>query len=95
MDNIEEESKESMYERTNHGTVDESSSEQQIRESDDYTVIMAENWNPSTSGTGSYGRQAGRPAGRPAGRRKTWSLRDFQKPVTGLQVRFQAFWIDF
>ena len=47
-----------MYERTNHGAVDESSSEQQIRESDDYTVIMAENWNPSTSGTGSYGRPA-------------------------------------
>ena len=60
MNNIEEESKESMYERTNHGAVDESSSEQQIRESADYTVIMAENWNPSTSGTGSYGRQAGR-----------------------------------
>ena len=71
VNNIEEESKESMYERTNHGAVDESSSEQQIHESDDYTVIMAENWNPSTSGNESYGRPAGRPAGWQAGRRKT------------------------
>ena len=68
MNNIEEESKELMYERTNHGAVDESSSEQQIRESVDYTVIVAENWSPSTSGTGSYGRQAGRQAGSQAGR---------------------------
>ena len=40
----------------------ESSSEQQIRESDDCTVIFRKIWSPSTSGTGSYGRQAGRQA---------------------------------
>ena len=50
--------------RNEHGAVDESSSEQQIRESVDYTMIVRKNWSPSPSGTGSYGRQAGSPAGR-------------------------------
>ena len=48
-------------ERIDHGTVDESSSEQQIRESADYTLIVRKNWSPKPSATGSYGRQAGRP----------------------------------
>ena len=43
-----------------HGAVDESSSEQQIRESADYIWIVRKNWTFSHSGTGSYGRQAGR-----------------------------------
>ena len=47
-----------------HGTVDESSSEQQIRESADYTWIVRKNWSSSHSGTGSYGRPLGRQAGR-------------------------------
>ena len=41
-----------------HGAVDESSSEQQIRESADYTWIVRKNWSSSHSGTGSYGRPA-------------------------------------
>ena len=51
-----------------HSAVGESSSEQQIRESTDYTCIVRKNWSPSHSGTRSYGRQAGRQAGRRAGR---------------------------
>ena len=51
-------------ERREYGAVDEPSSEQQIRESDDHTLIVRKNWSPSTSGTGSYGRLAGRQAGR-------------------------------
>ena len=43
-------------ERKDHGTVDESSLEQQIRESADYTLIVV--WSPRPSATGSYGRQA-------------------------------------
>ena len=45
-----------------HSAVGESSLEQQIRESVDYTCIVRKNWSPSHSGTGSYGRQAGREA---------------------------------
>ena len=41
-----------------HSAVGESSSEQQIRESADYTCIVKKNWRPSHSGTGSYGREA-------------------------------------
>ena len=41
--------------------MDESSSEQQIRESDDY-IWIEKNWSPRPSATGSYGRQAGRQA---------------------------------
>ena len=43
-----------------HGAVDESSSEQQIRESADYTLIVRKNWTPMPSVTGSYGSEAGR-----------------------------------
>ena len=68
MSNIEEERKKSMDQRANHGTVEEFSSEQQIHELANYTVVVAENWSPSTSGTGSYDRQAGRQAIRQAGR---------------------------
>ena len=38
--------------------MDESSSEQQIRESDDYIWIVRKNWSSRPSATGSYGRQA-------------------------------------
>ena len=44
--------------------MDESSSEQQIRESADYTLIVRKNWSPRPSATGSYSRQAGSLAGR-------------------------------
>ena len=42
--------------------MDESSSEQQIRESDDYIWIVGKNWSPRPSATASYSRQAGRQA---------------------------------
>ena len=58
-----------------HGVVDESSSEQQICESADYTLIVRKNWSPKPSDTGSgrlvsgrVGSWAGRWAGRQAGR---------------------------
>ena len=54
-----------------HSAVGESSSEQQIRESADYTCIVRKNWSPSHSGI----RQAGRQAGRPLGRRKCGKVR--------------------
>ena len=41
-------------ERREHSAVDEPSSEQQIRESDNHTLIVRKNLNPSTSGTRSY-----------------------------------------
>ena len=40
----------------------EPSLKEQIRGSDDSTVIVGKIWSPSTSGTGSYGRQAGQQA---------------------------------
>ena len=54
----EEETKGRKDEKMEHSTIGKSSSEQQIRESADYTCIMRKNWCPSHSGTGSYGRQA-------------------------------------
>ena len=45
-------------ERKDHGTVDESSSEQQICELGDYTLIVRKIWSPRPSAIGSYGRQA-------------------------------------
>ena len=59
MSDIEEETKGRKDEKMEHSAVGESS-EQQIRESADYTCIVRKNWSPSHSGTGSYGRQAGR-----------------------------------
>ena len=50
-------------ERREHGSVDESSSEQQIRESDDNTLTVRKNWSPSTGGTRSCVSQAGRLTG--------------------------------
>ena len=38
--------------------MDESFSEQQIRELADYTLVVRKNWNPRPNATGSYGRQA-------------------------------------
>ena len=61
---FQEESQTIRDERKDHGAVDESSLEQQIRESADYTLIVRKNWSPRPSATGSYSRQAGSPAGR-------------------------------
>ena len=44
-------------ERKDHGTLDESSSEQQVCESADYTLIVKKNWSPRPSATGSYRRE--------------------------------------
>ena len=57
---FQEESQTIRDERKDHGAVDESSSEQQIRESANYTLIVRKNWSPRPSATGCYGRQAGR-----------------------------------
>ena len=46
-------------ESKDHGTVDESSLEQQIRESASYTLFVRKNWSPRPSATRTYGRQAG------------------------------------
>ena len=64
MSDIEEETKGRKDEMMEHSTVGESSSEQQIHESADYTCIVRENWSPSHSGTGSYSRQEVWQAGR-------------------------------
>ena len=56
----EEESQAIRDETKDHRTVDESSSEQQIRESDDYIWIVRKNWSPRPSATGSYRRKGGR-----------------------------------
>ena len=37
--------------------MDESSSEQQVRESAGYTLIVRKNWSPRPSATGSYRRE--------------------------------------
>ena len=55
---FQEESQAIRDERTDHGALDESSSEQQVRESANYTLIVRKNWSPRPSATGSYGRQA-------------------------------------
>ena len=55
---FQEESQAIRDKRKDHCAVDESSSEQQIRESDDYIWIVRKNWSPMHSATGSYGRQA-------------------------------------
>ena len=39
--------------------MDESSLEQQIRESTDYTLIVRKNWSPRPSATGFYRREGG------------------------------------
>ena len=46
--------------RKEHGAVDESSSEQQIRESANYTLNVRKNWSTRPSATRSFSRQAGR-----------------------------------
>ena len=66
MRDIEEETKGRKDEKMEHSAVGESSLEQQIHESADYTSIVRKNWSPSHSRTGSYGRQVGRQAGREA-----------------------------
>ena len=60
---FQEESQVWRDENIGHGAVDESSLEQQIRESANYTLIVRKNWSPRPSVTGSYGRQEGRPSG--------------------------------
>ena len=57
---FQEESQVIRDESKDHGTVDESFSEQQIRESADHTLVMTKNWSPGPSATGSYIQQAGR-----------------------------------
>ena len=59
---FQEESQAIRDEKKDHGTLDESSLEQQIRESADYTLIVRKNWSARPGATGSYGRQAGRQA---------------------------------
>ena len=51
---FQEESQAIRDERKDHGAVDESSSEQQIRVSADYTLIVRKYWSPRPSATGSY-----------------------------------------
>ena len=46
-------------ERKGHSALDESSSEQQVRESADYTLIVRKNWSPRPNATGSYRREGG------------------------------------
>ena len=58
MNDIEEETKGRKDEKMEHSAVVESSLEEQIRESTNYTCIVRENWSPSHSGTRTYGRQA-------------------------------------
>ena len=48
---FQEESQPIRDERKDHGTVDESSSEQQIRESGDYTLIVRKIWSSTPSAT--------------------------------------------
>ena len=47
-------------ERKDHDALDESSSEQQVCELADYTLIVRKNWSPKPSATGSYRREGGR-----------------------------------
>ena len=54
---FQEESQTLKDKRKEHGAVDESSSEQQIRESANYTLNVRKNWSARPSATGSYGRQ--------------------------------------
>ena len=61
---FQEESQAIRDERKDHGALDDSSSEQQVRESADYTLIVRKNWSPRPSVTRSYDRQTGRQAGR-------------------------------
>ena len=56
---FQEESQEIRDERKDHGALDESSSEQQVHESADYTLIVRKNWSPRPSATGSYRREGG------------------------------------
>ena len=58
---FKEESQVIRDESKDHGSVDESSLEQQICELADYTLIVKKNWSPRPSATGSYSRQAGSP----------------------------------
>ena len=56
---FQEESQAKRDERKDHGALDESSSEQQVCESADYTLIVRKNWSPRPSATGSYRREGG------------------------------------
>ena len=56
---FQEESQFIRHERKDHGAVDESSLEQQIRETTDCTLVVRKNWSPSPSATRSYGSKAG------------------------------------
>ena len=61
MSDIEEKTKGRKDEKMEHSAVGESSSEQQIRESADYTCIVRKNWSLAIVEPGlTAGRQAGR-----------------------------------
>ena len=85
MSDIEEETKGRKDEKMEHSAVGESSSEQQIRKSANYTCSMRKNWSPSYSGTRSYGRQAGRPLGR----RKCCKGRKFKFCILTFKMRIR------
>ena len=55
---FEEESQVIRDESKDHGALDESSSEQQICESANYTLAVRKNWSPRPSATRSYSRQS-------------------------------------
>ena len=57
---FQEESQAIRDERKDHSAVDESSSEQQVHELADYTLIVRKNWSPRPSATGSYRREGER-----------------------------------
>ena len=54
---FQEESQAIRDERKDHGALDESSLEQQVCESANYTLIVRKNWSPRPSATGSYRRE--------------------------------------
>ena len=56
---FQEESQAKRDVRKDYGALDESSSEQQVRESADYTLIVRKNWSPRPSAIGSYRREGG------------------------------------
>ena len=57
-------------ERKDHGALDESSSEQQLCELADYTLIVTKNWSTRPRATGSYRRKGRREGG--SERDKIW-----------------------
>ena len=65
---FQEESQAIRDERKDHDVLNEFSSEQQVRESADYTLIVRKNCSPRLCATRSYRREEGRKGGREKGR---------------------------